>query len=136
MALASEGVGGGPPVAPDRSLEPIPRPGCGLQRRVSADRARSSVRGSPPRLSSPDARTGTGEHSGQLPPRSAAPPSPLRLMGLLTCPVRQPSAHLRLRTSLPGNPERPRAKAAGHDAAEVGLGGERSLLSHYFVDGV
>lgn len=69
-------------------------------------------------------------------PPISCPPSPLRLMGLLTCPVRQPSAHLRLRTSLPGNPERPRAKAAGHDAAEVGLGGERSLLSHYFVDGV
>lgn len=73
MALASQGVGGGPPVAPDRSLEPIPRPGCGLQRRVSADGARSFARGSPPRLSSPDARTGTGEHSGQLPPDQLPP---------------------------------------------------------------
>lgn len=42
MALASQGVGGGPPVAPDRSLEPIPRPGCGLQRQVSADGPRVS----------------------------------------------------------------------------------------------
>lgn len=52
-----------------------------------------------------------GWDGGWLAQRSAPPPStapaprsPWRLMGLLTCPVRQPSAHLRLHTSPPWKP--------------------------------
>lgn len=57
------------------------------------------------------------------PPINCPPPrSPWRLMGLLTCPVRQPSAHLRLHTSPPWKPH---PRSGKPEPSPPGRSGER-----------